>query len=258
MKKIILILSSFLLIASVKALNEVPENIYYYDDNLYAILKEEDKTHDELYIEYVLTNETAEKTLELIKIDESNKIFLLDGSDEFISDLSSIKIKSRYLENEVYSEWSEPENVIVFDFKNLPTPEIANFNINPPSYEITNKKEIENYFINYFKVYTSEIEYEEEYRVNDGEWTNELKVENYDDVKVDMRVNYKLDKYISKKSNMLTYEKHPEVSSCIFGTDLCCNQIASISVCIWLFIIFVILVVSLIFIDYRKRLNSEA
>ena len=257
MKKILFILISFLLITNIKALNSVPENIYYYDDNLYAILKEEDEIDDDLYIEYLITNETDEKALDLIKAE--TKILLLNGNDEFISDLSSIKIKARYVKNEEYSEWSELESVIVFDFKDIPTPEIANFDINSEIiYEVSNSKEIENYFINYFKVFNSEIEYQEEYRLNDGEWESKLEIENYDDVKVELRVNYKLDKYVSKKSNVLVYEKHPEVNTCVFGSNFCCNQLANISICIWLFIIFINLVVFLIYIDYRKRLSREA
>jgi len=249
----------FLLVTKVKALDNIPNNIYYFDSGVYAYLSNEELAEN-LFIEYSLNNGTEEKLLEKIEVKELNqKILLLEENDDFLTDILSLKVKARYVSEEESSDWSIEKRITNFDFKDMPAPEIANFKVGDGViYEVTNQGEINNYFGDYTKIFGYKVEYKEEYRINEGDWVTKLAAVDLNDVKIEFRVYYKIANFESVKSNILTYEKHPTENICLFGTDFCCNQIFNISVCIWIFVLFILLVSILIFIDNKKRINKEA
>ena len=123
MKRIILAILLFIFILPVKALEEIPNNIYYIDDNnLIAYLDE--VTLDEeskLYIEFKFSN--GEKT-DLIEITELPfKTTILENIEE------NLEIESRFIKydgNYDYSEWSDKKEITSFDFEKIPTPIISN------------------------------------------------------------------------------------------------------------------------------------
>ena len=259
MKKILyFIIPLILLVTRVKALEMIPHNIYYYDDGLYAYL-ENKELEDDLYIEYLIIDGENEKKLDLIKVEDLvERNHLLD--DE-LDNIKTLKIKARYVidsEEKDYSDWSSEATINTFDFKDMVMPEIEKFEPNPLSYEISNKTEISNQFYDYIKIYNAEIYYKEEFSINDGNWVDKLPEVDLNDVKIDFRISYNISNHESPKSNVLTYEKHPEPNICMFGTDICCSQFFHISICIWALTIFIFLVIILIYIDNKKRKAKEA
>ncbi len=261
MKKIIFFIITFcFLLLPVKALEEIPQNIYYVDNDLYAYLEKSDiESTDKIYIEYRLTKGEITKILDMIEITELPlKTMLLKSDDELFD--KNIEIESRYVinnEEKKYSEWSKKEKITDFDFSNMPSPKISNMNISL-EYNIDNKEEIEKYFETFAKIYDFKVLYKTEYKINDLDWKEEKPVNyNPEDVKLEIRVRYEVGKYKSEYSNTLIYEKHPEII-CPFGSDICCNQILNFSLCYWISIFAVVLVSLLIYIDNRKRLKREA
>ncbi len=70
-------------------------------------------------------------------------------------------------------------------------------------------------------------------------------------------MKYEVGEYESKYSNILVYEKHPE-KVCPFDSDICCQNIAGLSICYWTGIVLVAITVLFIIIDRKKRISREA
>lgn len=253
MKRIILVILLFIFILPVKALEEIPNNIYYIDDNnLIAYL--DDITLDEeskLYIEFKFSN--GEKT-DLIEITELPfKTTILENVEE------SLEIESRFIKydgNYDYSEWSDKKEITSFDFEKIPTPIISNVD-SDLNYNIDNKEEIEELFKDYIKVNNLKANYKLEYKVNDSKWEQNINKYDKNDVKIEIRLKYEIGTYESEYSNTLVYEKHPE-KVCPFDSDICCNEIANMSLCYWLMILGVTITVIFIIVDIKKRISREA
>ena len=263
MKKIVLIIFISLLLFRVKALDITPENIYYSDNGLYAYLEVNDivlpSEEAKLYVEYRLTNDEITKNIELIEVPESSsKILILEENDDFFS--KTLEVEARYVlvDNEYdYSEWTDKEAFKTFKFDSIPTPKISNLTTKF-EYDFNNIKDIEEYFKDYSKVNDFKIEYIQEYKVNDGEWSKaEPKNLDFDDIKIEFRIKYKMGEYESEYSNILNYEKHPE-KVCPFGSDICCYQVGGLSICYLVLIICAFITILLIFIDKKKQMNREA
>ena len=256
------------MIVSAKA-SEIPDNIYYIDNDLYAYLENDKKIMDllnsdenKIYIQYRIIDETNETDLDLIELkSDKNRYLILSNEDEKFND--NIEIKARYViynNDYVYYEWSDNGKIYNLDLNNLPVPIISNLNIDSEiSYILDNKAAIEEYFIDYNKIYDSKIEYILEYSINNGEWIvgNLPKNININDIKIDFKIKYRVDKIESKYSNILSYEKHPE-KTCMFDSDLCCNEFFGISSCIYLLGLFLILILILIYVDKKRQFNREA
>ncbi len=272
MKKILcLFFGIFIFSIKVYAINDIPKNIYYFDENLNAYLEIENikdllpNEESKIYIEYrLLDSNENEKILDKIEINENkNPILLLEKDDEFLNvGIENIRIDARFITYDTkynYLEWSSKENINVFNFENAPTPIISELNITSDSkYTLENKSDILNYFNIYKKIFNVDIEYIEEFQINDGKWQSSIDNVDFEDVKINFRVKYKIKDFESNYSNTLNYEKHPEKQMCVFDSELCCNTIFSISICIWIFIISLLLITILIIIDRKRRLNREA
>ena len=253
MKKI-LILILFILGSNVLA-KEVPKNIYYINDGLYAYLENIDIKYDDnqkLYVEYRLKENDQITTLDLIEVKKNQNII-------YLSDLTNndIVIDSRFVLFETdytYYDWSDEEKITTFEFLDKPTPKISNLEYKDKFiYKIDNEEEINNYFSVYKKIYNLEINYFEEYEL-DGK-TVELPTD-LTDIKLKFKIYYKIGTIKSNDSNTLEYENHPQ--TCMFDSTFCCNKISNISICIWILIIFSILILLFIIIDKKRCKKKEA
>jgi len=262
MKKIFLIMLSFLIIMPIKALDAVPSNIYYLDGGLNAYLENEDfgeTTEDsKIYVEYRLTKEDQIKTIDLIEITELPvKNLILPEDDEFYSD--DLEIESRFVissDEYEYSDWSEKEKIESFSYEKIPTPKISNLEANL-NYKLDNEKEINDFFDKYIKLNNLKFKYIVEYKFNNSNWTTTKTKYDQNDVKLELRIKYEIGEYESQYSNNLTYEKHPE-KICPFDSDICCQKLGGLSICYWIGIAFVTITLLLIFIDRKKRISREA
>ena len=262
MKKIILIIFCLLLNIQVKALENIPNNIYYIDNGIVAYLNEtvfeEFDENTKIYIEYRLSKDEEIKKIDLIEINHfPAKNILLSEEDEFYS--QDIEIESRFVlfnEEYEYLPWSKKEQITTFSFEEVPLLKISDLDVNL-NYKIDNEEEINDLFKEYAIVNDLKIEYTREYKFNDSEWENNKKYYDSNDVKVEVRVKYKVGKYESQYSNTLIYEKHPE-QVCLFDSPICCEKIANISLCYWMLIIFAVVIATLIFFDHKKRMSREA
>jgi len=262
LKKVALIIMSFFLLGVVNALEEVPKNIYYIDNGIYAYLEKNTLSINEeskLYVEYRVSRGENTKNSKLIEVlNLPTKTLILSEDDELFN--ADVEIESRYvlLDTEYsYSEWSEKEKITNIKFDDIPTPKISSLESNL-NYKVDNSSEIDDFFKDYSKIYESKLEYFLELKINDSEWTTEKPVDlNMDDVKIEARVKYKIGTYETKYSNILVFEKHPE-KVCPFGSDICCNELANVSVCYWILIASIIIALILIYFDNKKRLNREA
>ncbi len=252
MKKILFIISIFFLsLLTVKA-EEIPSNVYYVNDGLYAYLENNEVSlneNEKLYIEYRIND----NSLELIEIVPNQKIFFLtdEVEDDALIDSRFVILADDY----TYLDWSTKEGITKFDFATKPEVKIKNLEYkNDFTYEITNSKEIEEYFKLYKEIYDLDIEYKEEYEV-DGEWSSK-KPDDLGDIKLNFRVYYEVGKVKSNYSNILTYENHPD--TCMFDSTLCCTQILNVSLCIWLAFISIFIILILVIVDHKRRLKKEA
>ena len=164
MKKIML---SFLLILlsliKVQALENIPNNIYYINNDLYAYLN-----HDADIKEYCVQNEctvyieyrfkeasmdTYEK-VELIEILDSDiKNLVVNADSQYLIDnnhqMENILVKSRYViknanDRYQYLDWSEYETITKIEIPELPIPQITDLNFeNEQIYNVENALEIE-------------------------------------------------------------------------------------------------------------------
>ena len=269
MKKILIILM-FLLFSKVSAL-VVPENIYYVDGGLYAYLTYDSEsnycleTECTLYVEYQYKEIDADiyQNIEKVEVTKEMKILLLEPNT---LDFQNLLIRSRYLTidslgNYDYSEWTQDQAISTFEIDQLPTPIIKNLNLEDEQlYQIDNELEINNYLKDYLKYYNQEIIYILQYRINDETWLEEKLPSdlNLNDIKLEIRLKYKVGDNESKLSNTLTYENHPVVEQCLFDSELCCTKIMNVSICLWLLILFLVVVISLIIIENVNRRKREA
>ena len=282
MKKIML---SFLLILlsliKVQALENIPNNIYYINNDLYAYLSYDADIKEycvqnecTVYIEYRFKEasmDTYEK-VELIEIlDSDMKNLVVNADSQYLIDnnyqMENILVKSRYVIKNVndryqYLDWSEYETITKIEIPELPIPQITDLNFeNEQIYNVENALEIETTLKEYIKYYGGEIKYTSQYRINDTEWVDgNIKLDEVDlnDIKIEIRLKYSINNQESKWSNTLTYEKHPVIETCLFDSDICCNKLLNISLCIWLLIIFILLIIILIAVDNIKRRKREA
>ncbi len=263
-----------------------PVNIYYVDDNLYAYLKYNEEVSNycnilavspcKTYIEYnwKTDSDTVWQKNELIEVDSTNMHnLILSNNDEYYLannlKFDDLVIRARYIiydDNYKYYDWSEEAKIRKFDFVTSPIPEIENFKVffdsDVPTidFNVKNKNDIESFFTEYMEIYNTVINYQTEFRVNDIAWKDSLDFANLDfnDIKLEIRYKYTIDDYTSKDSNILVYEVHPEVKSCLFNSDFCCYEILNISLCIWLLALFIIVVITLIVIENINRRKYEA
>lgn len=262
MKKIILVLVSFLLLMTyTKALDETPNNTYYLNEGIYAYLdrseidfKDEDT---KLYVEYRLADGVDLKELKLIEVTEYPvRIRLLDETDKLNNE--NLGISSRYVlykDGYDYSNWTDSDKVDEFDYEELPEIKISSLN-EKLEYTIDNKYDIDTFFSKYIDVKEVELKYIPEYKVT--EWTTEKPTDiDMNDVKVEVRLKYEVGKHTSKYSNTLVYEKHP-VKTCPFGLDICCNEFVGVSLCYWVLIGIVLIIAIIIIVDKKKKKNREA
>lgn len=266
MKRILIIL--MLMMVSKTSALVLPDNIYYIDNGLYAYLNHNEnyclETECTLYIEYQYKELDAldYQSLEKIEVAGDTKTLLLEPG----TFAENILIRSRYLTidslgNYEYSEWTDDKTISTFDISNLPSPKIKDLNLEGQQlYQIENKLEIDNYVKEYLKYYDEEIIYSLQYRINEEEWFDDKIPSdlNLEDIKIEIRLKYTVGNQESKFSNVLVYEQHPVVEQCLFDTELCCNKVMNISLCLWLLILFIIIVTILIIIENYNRLKKEA
>jgi len=270
MKKIIFAIICFIFSITGVMASEIPNSIFYLNDGLYSYLYENESINNlldsdhEIYVEYRLYIDSDElKTLEKKEVNKDVNNYLLITKDDDIFeklDEKNLQIDCRYVVDGNSYDWSEKENIISLDLIDIPKPKISNLKIDSKiTYKIDNEDEINSFLKTYLMVFNKELNYIEEYRINDENWISESFNSKIDleDIKIDFRIKYKIDSEESEYSNILTYEKHPE-RICMFGSDICCNTILDVSICIWIFSIFIIFVIVLIYIDHKKRLIKEA
>lgn len=276
MKKIILVLLLLVMpIFKIQALSNIPSAIYYINNDLYAYLNFDQNLEEycilnncTIYIEYQYANseELEYKNLDLIEVkNNAMKTLILDSTSLDYS--KELLLKSRYVlidaTNKIeYLDWSQEERISEITLDNLPVPIIKDLDLAKDEYyEIDNILEIEMILNNYQKYYDATLTYIVEYRINDGEWNQEnldITSLNLDDIKFEIRLKYKINDVESKWSNTLVYEQHPEVKTCLFDSDLCCKQILNVSLCIWLLMLFALIVLILIIFENIHKRKKEA